>query len=449
MAAEKIYTILELNNRVRDLIKEGFPQAIWVCGEIQGLRPERNKKHIYFELVQKEEQSDQITAKVKVALFFGKQAFIQQRLKQAEDAFELKNDIEVKLLCEVSLHPPTGQYSLVIIDIDPIYTLGKVAQNRLKIIEELKKEGLLERNKLVPLSIVPLRIGLITAYDSAAYHDFINEIATSGYGFKILTFNCHMQGKAVEKDVVKALDFFNKMSQNDLEAVVITRGGGSTADLSWFDSKKIAEKIAVMDFSVITALGHQIDFTISDMVAHTSCKTPTKAAQFLVERVRDFLENIKELEKQILSAGESFVSIQKQNLQNLTVKVENVSTSYFRLHREDLIDKKHQILSILKVFLTESREDIKRKTTVLNTAIDKIFQYSKDNLKYAEEKVKILNPKNILKRGYSITFKADSPVKSIDELKEHDIIKTILYKGKIVSEVQKKEREDGKKTDDL
>lgn len=443
MTVEKIYTILELNNRVRDLIKERFPSAIWVCGEIQGLRPERNKKHIYFELVQKEEQSDQITAKVRAALFFGRQPVIQQRLAQAQDSFELKNDIEVKLLCEVSLHPPTGQYSLVVIDIDPIYTLGKVAQNRLKIIEELKKEGLLERNKLVPLPIVPLQIGLITAYDSAAYHDFINEIAISGYSFKILALNCHMQGKAVEKDVVKALDFFNKMSQDELDAVVITRGGGSTADLSWFDSKKIAEKIAFMNFSVITALGHQIDFTISDMVSHTFCKTPTKAAQFLAEKVRGFLENVKELEKQILTTQESFITAQKQNLKSLTVKVENVSTLYFRIHREDLINKKHQILSVLKVFLTESRENIKRKIDLLNTTIDKIFQYSKDNLRYMEEKVKILNPKNILKRGYSITFKANSPVKSVDELKEHDIIRTILYKGKIISEVQKKERENG------
>jgi len=443
LETEKVYTILELNTTVRDLIKDKFPFAVWVCGEIQSLRPERNKRHIYFELVQKSEKTDEITAKARAALFAGRQPLIQQRLKEAQNSFELKNDIEVKFLCEVSLHPPTGQYSLVIIDIDPVYTLGKIAQSRQKIIADLGKRGLLEKNKLLDMPIVPLKVGLITAYDSAAYHDFTNEISLSGYGFKVSVVNCHMQGKTAEKDIVNALDFFNSMDKAELDVVVITRGGGSTADLSYFDSKKIAEKIAFMNFAVVTALGHQIDITVSDMVSHTTCKTPTKSAQFLVERVETFLKDLEAAGTRITAVGGELISNKKKELQVLTTKVESVSVQYFRFHREDLINKKHQILSVLKVVLAASREDIKIKIDILNSTAKKIFKYSRDNLRYMEDKVKILNPKNILKRGYSVTFRGQRPVKSIDEVREHDIIKTILYQGQIISKVQKKEKDNG------
>jgi len=276
---QKVYTVLELNTTVRSVIKDKFPEQIWVCGEIQGLRPDRSKRHTYFELVQKGSQNEGIVAKVKVALFAGRRPLIERRIQEAKGAFEFKNDIEVKFLCEVSLHAPTGQYSIVVVDIDTVYTLGKVAQNRLKIIEELKSKGLLEKNKLLPIPLLPLKLGLITAYDSAAYHDFTNELSLSGFSFEVLAVNCHMQGKLVEADVLRALDYFNSLSPSELDVVIITRGGGSIADLSYFDNKKIAESIAALNFPLISAIGHQINTTITDMVAHSFHKTPTKAAQ--------------------------------------------------------------------------------------------------------------------------------------------------------------------------
>ena len=133
---QKVYTVLELNNQVRSVIQREFPEQIWVCGEIQGLRPDRSKKHTYFELVQKGSEGEGIVAKVKVALFAGHKPAVERRVLETKGAFELKNDIEVKFLSEVSLHASSGQYSIIVVDLDPVYTLGKVAQNRLKIIED-------------------------------------------------------------------------------------------------------------------------------------------------------------------------------------------------------------------------------------------------------------------------------------------------------------------------
>ena len=443
LGTDKVYTVLELNTTVRELIQEAFPQTIWVCGEIQGLRPDRNKRHTYFELVQKQAKGDGIVAKVKVALFAGRKPFVQKRIEETKGGFELKNDIEVKFLCEVSLHPPTGQYSLIVVDIDTVYTLGKVAQNRLKIIEDLKTRGLLEKNKLQPLPILPLRVGLITAYDSAAYHDFVNELKNSKYSFKILVQNCHMQGKSVEGDVVRALRFFNNLPSKKLDVIVITRGGGSTADLAYFDNKRIAESIADSSFPIIAAIGHQINTTITDMVSHTFCITPTKAAGVLVERIREVAENLDYLEEEIIRRSENFVSDQKTKLQSLAAKTESLSSRYFRVHQEELSGKRHNILSALKVALTQSKESLSRGSDALSSSLRTIFKNSRDHLKYLDGKVRILDPQNTLRRGYSITLKGERAVKSINDLKERDLIKTILYQGSVISEVKKKEKNDG------
>ena len=439
LVTEKVFSVLELNTTVRELIQTAFPQTIWVCGEIQGLRPDRNKRHTYFELVQKQAEGDGIVAKVKVALFAGRKPLIERRIKEAEGGFELKNDIEVKFLCEVSLHPPTGQYSLVVVDIDTVYTLGKVAQNRLKIIEDLKKRGLLEKNKLQALPLVPLKIGLITAYDSAAYHDFINELKSSGYSFKVQPQNCHMQGKLVEKDVVEALSAFNRLSLEELDVIVITRGGGSTADLAYFDNKKIAESMAVSNFPIISAIGHQINTTITDMAAHTFCITPTKAAAVLTERVREVVEELGYLEEAIFTKGKRFISDKKVQLQNLAVKTESLSSRYFKVHQEELLEKKHNVLNALGVILTRKREGLRRGGDALSSSLNKIFKYSRDHLKYLDGKIKILSPQNILRRGYSITYKEGRAVKSIDDISEGEDITTVLYEGKIISKVEKKE----------
>ena len=179
------------------------------------------------------------------------------------------------------------------------------------------------------------------------------------------------------------------------------------------------------------------------MVAHTFCITPTKAAGFLVERIRAAVENLNYLEEEIVRKSEDFISNTKQQLHSLATKTESLSSRYFRVHQEELLDKKHNILSALKITLTKKRELLKRSFDSVSSSLDKIFRNSRDQLKYLDDKIKILDPGNILKRGYSITLKGKRAVKSIDDLKESDLIKTILYQGSVISEVKKKERNNG------
>ncbi|UCD15932.1 MAG: exodeoxyribonuclease VII large subunit [Candidatus Omnitrophota bacterium] len=435
---EKVYTVLELNDTVKGLIREQFPDYIWVCGEIQDLR---ERLHINFNLVQKQEFGNQIIAQTKAVIFANVKPQILRRIKQAGSDFQLKPDIEVKLLCRVDLYSKTGQFSLTVFDIDPVYTLGKIAQNRQRIIEELRKAGLLDKNKEKELPVLPLRIGLITAYNCAAYHDFINELKISNYGFKVFVFDSYMQGRYVEDNVVAALKYFSEFSVDDLDVVVITRGGGSTADLSFFDSKKIAQTIASMKFAVIAALGHHINVTITDMVANLSVKTPTAAAKFLLDKVTRFLADLDYLEESILKKTQRLILDNSKSLETTAVKLESAITRYFREHKEQLLSSKLHIRRLVDMSLAQKKTDIKRHFVDLGTHLHKIFRHSKDKLRHSDEKIKLLNPKNILRRGYSITLRGAKALKSIDNIEIKEIIETVLYNGRIISQVKDKSKD--------
>ena len=435
----KVYTVLELNTTVRKLIKDKFSSSVWVCGEIQDLRMSRDRKHIYFNFVQKDPDADQVLAKVSAAIFQGRKFQILKRLKESASGLELRNDIEVKLLCDVDLYPKNGNFSLIVSDIDPVYTLGKMAQSRQKIIEELKRKGLLEKNKQLVIPQLPLRVGLITSSSSAAYHDFTNELKISGFSFKVLACNCHMQGNLVEKDVMGALGYFNDEAKEKIDVIVITRGGGSTADLSYFDSKKIAESIAASKLPVISALGHEINTTITDLVAHTVCKTPTKAGQFLVEIIREVSENLNYLEEKIVSNAQGLLMNKKKHLENLTVKIESASFRFFRIHREEILEKKHKIVACVNIILKDEKDFLKRSWEKLTSTVTKLPQHCREHLEYLEGKIKILDPVNVLKRGYSITLKGKKAVASIKDIEKGDRLTTVFYKGNVESTVERKQ----------
>jgi len=430
---ENVFTVSELNNLVKNIINRELPEAVWVCGEIQDLRKRLGKKHVYFNLCQKHPEVDEIIAKVKCVIFENTLPFIEKRLKQQDIYLTLKNDIEVKLLCKIDFYPKWGEFRLIIIDIDPIYTLGKLAQNRQRLLRELEERGLLNKNKNLPFPLVPLKIGLVTAFDSAAWHDFLSELRSSGFGFKIYFYDAYMQGEYTESDIIKALEIFNKFSKEELDVIVITRGGGSTADLSCFDNIKIAEKIANSKFPVLTALGHQINNTIIDFVSYTSLKTPTAIAQFLVLKVKEFLDNLNFLWEEVLKISQQNLSNAKNQLLNYLFNFERNLNSYFSQNKNDILEKevlfKHKLIDFFK----NKKDSLKETLEDLKEGYENIFKNKRVFLENAEEKIKLSDPKKILKRGFSITRIGKRVLKDTKLLKNGEKVKTFLYKGSFES----------------
>ena len=433
--SDESLSVSELNRFIRDVITSGFPQAVWVCGEIQGYDRGKDKKHVFFELCEKDPVTHEILARIGLVIFAQARPKIEAILKKAENAFELKDDIEVKFLCKVDFYPGHGQVRLIVESLDPVHTLGKIAQDRQSLIALLKQRGVLDKNKQLPLPELILNIGLITSFDSAAYHDFISEFKRSGYGFKIFLVNALMQGKNTESSVIKALTALQAIE--GLDVIVITRGGGSIAELSCFDSEKIATAIAQLNIPVLSGIGHEINTTVTDLAAHTFAKTPTAIAKFIVERLTGFITSVDERQKRIMEIlRQAFVAKRahlKDNAYSLQAKTQAL-----------IKDKHHHLVVFLEALrrvplsrCKESQKTLFDRQERLNKIIHLRLQNSRIKISHYQKLAHMADPKNTLKRGFSITRSQEGRlIRSIEDTGSIKIISTQLVDGIINSEVK-------------
>ncbi len=427
-------TISQLNRFIRDVLISGFPQPIWVCGEIQGLK-EKNR-HLYFTVVEKDPQGGSIVAKIDVKIWANNRLRIDAILDKAQNPFQLKDDIEVKLLCKVDFYPPFGQISLIAESIDPIHTLGKLAQDRLKLIALLKQQGTLDRNKMVGMPPLPLRIGLITSHDSAAYHDFMDELKKSGYAFQVWAANAIMQGKNSEKSVAGLLKTLN--SFKDIDVIVITRGGGSIAELSCFDSRLIAEAVAASRLPVLSGIGHEINTTVTDLAAHTFAKTPTAAAQFLISRVRQALEHLDEKGKLLARLALDGVITDRRKVQAWALALHSGTRKVFKDQHQHMARIKESLRGMPLGLIKASRLGVGGRTEGLKKTIHLRLQNSRTKIKSYQKLVEMADPKNTLRRGFSITRDGrGKALRSASALKLAQEITTELADGVFSAEVKK------------
>ena len=405
---EKTYTILELNTEIKQVLWDSFPELIWVRGEITGFDKQKGSKNIFFQLQEKNPDKDQIISKITATIFNSDIKRILQKFKQGSDV-ELRDGLEVRVLCRIDVYPPWGEYKVVIKDIDPEFTLGKLAQTRAMIIKNLKERGLLDKNRQLVLSLVPQCIGLITQKGKEGYTDFISGLKKSRIYFKIRFYNASVQGEKVESEICEALDYFNQ--QQNVDAVVIVRGGGSKTDLSWFDNKKIAEKIAFMQTPVITGIGHRTDFTITDMVAFSFQQTPSIAATFFIERINEFLDGIDSLSIEIAHNSQNFTKLELQNLIEIKKQINRESTLFLERDKKELEENRKNLLFYYKEFFKNIRETIKQYSLRIDSS----------------------DPINIIRLGFSVSKVSGKTIKSIKEVKTGQNMATIVSDGEIKS----------------
>ena len=281
------YSVSAICGEVRDLLQQAYP-SVWVAGEINRIRESR-RGHLYFELIEKGD-ADEIVGKLEAVAWSTDYRQIRTLLAQSHQ--ELAEGQQIRCRGKIDFYAPFGRLQFVVHEVDPVFTLGLLARRRQDTLAALAAAGLLQRNRALTLAPVPLRLGLITSEGSAAYHDFLSSLRESGYGFEVLFVHASVQGRDAEREVESALRLLQRA---DVECLALVRGGGSRSDLAVFDSRRIAEAIARAPVPVLTGLGHEIDQSIADMMAHTALKTPTKVAEFLVERVAASQRRVAEL----------------------------------------------------------------------------------------------------------------------------------------------------------
>ncbi len=404
-------SLLELNGRVKSTLQFEMPDAYWVQAEISSISPS-GQGHCYLELVQKDATGRNFLAKAKANIWRGTWLKLKPYF-EAQTGETLKVGMKVLLQVTVTFHEVYG-YSLVVQDIDPAYTMGDMARRRKEILEQLARDGVIGLNKELEIPALPHRIAVISSATAAGWGDFRNQLDSNIYGFRfyVKLFPALMQGDDVERSVVSALNAV-AARRDDFDLVVIIRGGGAVSELSCFDSYNLAFNIANFPLPVITGIGHERDDTVADVVAHTKVKTPTAAAEFIINRVFD-------------TASE---------LENLTRRMSDAITG--RMNAENVrIERLSQKLPSLFAVLRTRQEQLLETVWIRSVnGVRNLLTAQTHKLEIVDKTLTAADPAVILKRGYSLTRAGGRVVKSASDLKKGDRLTTVFADGSVESEI--------------
>ena len=382
------FTVTQFAVTLKGALKQMFAGGVWLEGEIEGMKSQPHATGHYFSLIDGEGKDK---AKLDVKLFANSGDLKRVTAKLATHGLALQNGMRVRFFCEIDFYVVRGELSLIIKDVDTQFTVGDIAAKREELIRKLLEKGVDKINKRLEVPLVPLRLGIISSSQAAGYIDALKQLEESGIGFHITLCDVNVQGEAAAAQVVAAIQTFSRRS--DIDIVMIMRGGGSKGDLAAFDDETMALAISRCAHPVFTGIGHEIDTSIADLVAHTASKTPTACAQTVIAYVEEFY-------------GE-------------------------------LSDAAHSLRQLTEYALTRSRARIslavERLRTRPRTSLDRQVQ----KLEMHAAAVRLLDPAITMARGWSITRNAKGDVvRSISEISPGEKVITTLADGSVTSTVE-------------
>ncbi len=426
-------SLYELNNLVRSCIEVLAADTYWVRAELSEVRVSRG--HCYMELMQKSAKGDGLIAKARGQVWASKWAMLQPYFERTTGQ-RLSAGMQVLVCVEVTFHELYG-FSLNVLDIDPTFTLGDIARRRQEILRTLDEAGVLTMNKELPMPRLLQRIAVISSATAAGYGDFAGQLANNRRGllFHTRLFPAVMQGEGVERSVINALDEIAQ-SLEDWDAVVIIRGGGSTSDLSGFDTLTLAENVAQFPLPIITGIGHERDDTVIDMIAHTRVKTPTAAAEFLIHHQEEELDAVEELAERISAATLRQLGDERLRLQRVTAKVPSLF-GLRRMREENRLKRLVDVAGnavVRRIMMQRHALQIMEQS--LAVAVSSRLSDANHRLQRIDDRVKAADPEHILRMGYSITRLNGKAVTDGAQLKPGDRIVTTLSSGEVRSVVE-------------
>ena len=450
-------SLYELNSLVKQTLKERFAEAVWITAEIASIQENRSG-HCYLELADKAGDGENVVAVAKGTIW----AFTFRMLKpyfETTTGRHLEKGMRVLIQVEVIFHELYG-YSLNIKDIDPTFTVGDLERKKREIIEQLEQDGIIDMNRELEFPLLPKTIAIISSPTAAGLGDFINQLENNQYGYHFHTklFPALMQGEKTTESVIAALDRIYE-HEAVFDVVVIIRGGGSQTDLGYFDTYDMAANVAQFPLPVIAGIGHERDETIVDRVAWMKVKTPTAAAAFLIETFLEFDSRLEELKDDFTGGVEDLLQEEQtrhirlvsdfkritqallndnnSRLELLSHKIQNVSRLFIR-NRLSLFDTMQaRVENRLALGLDRQKVRLTDYTRLTKQRCEALFADHTHKLELAAIKMKYVDPKNVLERGYSITRLNGKVIRSLTEVKQGDILETELTEGKIQSIVSK------------
>ncbi len=417
---ENFVTLSALQGHLRAVIEQHAGGAQWVVAEISECKV-NYAGHCYLELVERPDNGKSPVAQARAVIWSSSYKMISGYFR-FQTGSDLSAGMKVLVKCTVSYHPVYG-LSLIISDIDPDYTLGETERLRRQTIAKLQEEGVFGMNKECELPEVVQRIAVISSPKAAGYRDFMQELNASPYRFEVKLFASVMQGDAAESSIVAALDAIAEAGDG-FDAVVMIRGGGSTSDLGCFDNYRLCAYVAQFPLPVITGIGHDKDVSVADMVAHTSLKTPTAVAAFLVSRAEEMHNRLEELYDEATGLAQRTLMMETGRIENAGLLLASRSMgllhgSMARLDRfrnglrsaavERLTGEKRRCFSFGTLLGQYSTRRLAAGTTWTDYAAERLAAASRGalqrqdaRLNWLEVSVQAASPQRILSRGYAI-----------------------------------------------
>ncbi len=456
-SSESILTLSALARQISATVRHIFGQErFWVVAEVIGLKVSRG--HCYLQLAEKDEIN--ITPKAEFRGIIWASAFekLHKRFVQETDG-DLREQLQILICVEVQFHERYG-LSLIVHDLDPSYTLGQLELERRKTIERLKQEGIFELNRNRKLPEVIQRIAVISAKDSRGYEDFIKRLVENNYRyhFKVKLFPSLLQGDLAATDIIaKLIEIYEQLIVEEFDAVLIVRGGGGASSLGCFNDYSLARAVARFPLPIITGIGHSANQSIVDEVANLAVITPTDAAVFLVNHNANFESVIislwQEMEGRLteqidtekiflndagslLSSNSKFALKNEQQLLDYTLL--NFRTNVSSKINQEQSELKfiiHKISSSENYISDSQLRELKLNHQELLRLSKSTLNSQEDLFKSIENKIRILDPLNVLKRGYSYTLKDDQLISDLTLLSIGDNIKTVFANGELNSTI--------------
>ncbi|WP_418964222.1 exodeoxyribonuclease VII large subunit [Cetobacterium sp.] len=395
--SEKIYSVTEFNKMVKGYIDENPNfQEFFLKGELSGVTYYKSG-HLYFTLKDSKSQ-------IKCAAFNYKFKRIPEDLKEGDS---------IKIFGDVGFYEARGDFQVLVRHVQKEDKLGEMFANLERLKRELEKEGLFSPLFKKPLPRYPKAIGVVTAYTGAAFHDIVNTTRKRFPNVDIYIYSAKVQGVGAKEEIVKGIEVLNRVPEVDL--IIAGRGGGSVEDLWAFNEEVVARAFFQSEKPIISAVGHEIDNLLSDLVADVRAATPTQAIEIAIPVKKEIETQLIEKEIKLKNSINRLIKDKQNQLNQL---------------------KENYVLKNFLKTIEEKNHELLLKEDKLNESIRRIFKDKKYELEIRTEKLIALNPLEILKRGYSVTKKEQSIVKSCAQIKVGDQIETILKDGKIISKVE-------------
>ena len=436
-----VLSLTELNRNIKQALRDALPETYWVRAETSEVRVNSYSGHCYLEFIEKDERTGQVAARARGTIWAQQYAVIRPYFEE-ETGRPFTSGLKVLVRVAVDFHELYG-LSLTVHDIAPSFTVGDLVRRRKEIIRQLQADGVFDLNRFLSLPPRPQRIAVISSATAAGYEDFTNQLLGNEYGFPfyVRLYPALMQGERTEASIIAALDRIYAVREA-FDVVVIIRGGGSTADLSSFDSYALAANCAQFPLPIITGIGHERDDTVVDLVAHTRLKTPTAVAAFLIDCMATQLADINDLRDRLYRAATVRIEREQQTFRSVVARfpllvsghVERRRAEWLRLSARlatvpQLIERRrtewHRLsarLAAVPQRIARHRERIDALPTRLRSAADSLLMRRQHDLELSEQHIRLASPDVLLQRGYTMTLRDGVIVKRASTLSPGDAV---------------------------